>query len=365
MSFFSSEDLKKIKDLISPSDIMSFLEEQGGEPRYMNDSIIVSNTICHGGNSKKLYYYINSKNFHCYTNCGSFDIFHLVQTLFGLNFIRSIQYVVNKFNINLGFFEEVDFDGSSSLRKKEEAYLSAIKQLNEKTVDNQEINLKIYDDKILTRFMYPIIKPWEREGISREVMKEAAIGYYPGGGQITIPHYNKNGELVGIRGRQLGAEEANMFGKYRPLYINKILYNHPLGFNLYNLNNSKDNIKTLQKCFVFESEKSCLMYRTYFGKENDISVACCGSSLTDHQVQLLLEAGAREIIVAFDRQFQEIGDEEFEKLTKKLTALNKKYKNIVSISFLFDKNKITAYKSSPIDEGPLKFLELYKERIIL
>lgn len=112
-------------------------------------------------------------------------------------------------------------------------------------------------------------------------------------------------------------------------------------------------------------EKSTLMYRSYFGEENDISVACCGSSLTDYQVHLLLEAGAREIIVAFDRQFQEIGDDEFHKLTEKLYKLNKRYKKLVNISFLFDKNKITAYKSSPIDEGPLKFQELYKERIIL
>ena len=112
-------------------------------------------------------------------------------------------------------------------------------------------------------------------------------------------------------------------------------------------------------------EKSTLMYRSYFGVDNDISVACCGSSLSDYQVQLLIDAGAREIIVAFDRQFQEIDDDEFTKLVKKLTALNKRYKKIVGISFIFDKNKITSYKSSPIDEGPMKFLELYKERIIL
>ena len=225
--------------------------------------------------------------------------------------------------------------------------------------------LKEYDSIILSRFMYPIISPWEREGISREVMKAAKIGYYPGGGQITIPHFDRDNRLVGIRGRQLGKEEADLFGKYRPLYINNTLYNHPLGFNLYNLNHSKNNIKNIQKAFVFEAEKSCLMYRSYFGEENDISVACCGSSLTDYQVQLLLDAGVREIIIAFDRQFQEIGDEEFNKLTVKLSKLNKKYKKIVGISFLFDKKKITAYKSSPIDEGPIKFQELYKERIIL
>ena len=143
------------------------------------------------------------------------------------------------------------------------------------------------------------------------------------------------------------------------------MYNHPLGFNLYNLNNSKENIKKLGKAIVFEGEKSCLLYASYFGTSNDISVATCGSSLSDYQVQLLMESGAKEICVAFDRQFKEIGDDEFKKLTKNLTNLNMKYKNIVNISFIFDKKKITNYKDAPIDRGPNIFLQLYQERIIL
>ena len=61
-------------------------------------------------------------------------------------------------------------------------------------------------------------------------------------------------------------------------------------------------------------EKSCLLYKSYFGLENDISVACCGSSVSAYQIQMLLDAGAEEIIIAFDRQFKEIGDKEFQHL---------------------------------------------------
>ena len=42
-----------------------------------------------------------------------------------------------------------------------------------------------------------------------------------------------------------------------------------------------------------------------------------------------------------------------------------KYKNDVNISFLWDKDNLLGYKSSPIDEGPDKFLYLFKNRIIL
>ena len=160
-------------------------------------------------------------------------------------------------------------------------------------------------------------------------------------------------------------EDAERYGKYRPIYLNHILYNHPLGMNLYNLNNSKENIYGLEKAILFESEKSCLLYQSLFGFTSDISVACCGSSLSTAQIQMLKEVGAKEIIVAFDRQFQEKGDSEFKRLTTKLINIDKKYGKEITISFIFDKNMITSYKASPIDEGKEKFLKLFKERIFL
>mgnify|MGYP003549797751 FL=1 len=119
------------------------------------------------------------------------------------------------------------------------------------------------------------------------------------------------------------------------------------------------------KVIVFESEKSCLLYKSYFGVENDISVACCGSSLSAFQVQQLLDAGAQEIIIAFDRQFQEIGDDEFKHLKSNLLKIKEKYHKDAIISFIFDKKMITDYKASPIDHGPDIFMKLFKERLIL
>ena len=72
-----------------------------------------------------------------------------------------------------------------------------------------------------------------------------------------------------------------------------------------------------------------------------------------------------EIIIAFDRQFQEIGDKEFLHLKNNLLKIRTKYKNFLKVSFIFDKKMLTEYKSSPIDEGPEKFLQLFKERIFL
>ena len=364
-------DKDEVKSNLGLDDIFNLLQEWGGDPQYTSFGIL-SSTICHnepGEGSRKLYYYENSNLFKCYTGCANdlFDIFELTIKIFSIQHNRemdlndAVRYIAAKHNFGgrLEDTEKVDLEDWEILSNYDR--IQSI-ELAEK----KEIVLKEYDEKILSRFNYEVkIAPWLQEGISQESLETARIGYYPGGEQITIPHFDINGRFIGLRGRTLIKEEGELYGKYRPLKINKVLYNHPLGMNLYNLNNSKENIKALKKAIVYEGEKSCLLYRSYFGKENDISVACCGSSISAYQIQLLINCGAEEIIVAFDRQFEEIGDEQFKRLKANILKLHNKNKNYVKMSFIFDKNMITNYKASPIDEGEKKFLQLLKERIVL
>ena len=108
-----------------------------------------------------------------------------------------------------------------------------------------------------------------------------------------------------------------------------------------------------------------MLYASLFGLENDISVAVCGSSLISYQVDLLLSLGVKEIIIAFDKQFQKSGDDEFKRWTQKLTDIHKKYSPKVQISFMFDKWDLLEYKMSPIDAGKEVFMTLFKARITL
>lgn len=359
----------EVRDELSLENIFDFLNEFGGDPEYTSFGI-VSSTICHnvpGEGSKKLYFYKNTSLFKCYTDCDStFDIFELVIKVmkiqknikFDLN--DAVQWIAKKFNIS-GNSEVFLVD-----RVADWEYLINYERIQNIEIQSQHIILKEYDPIILSRFNYSLrLTPWLEEGISQEAINSSNIGFYLGGDQITIPHYDENNRFIGLRGRTVCEEEGELFGKYRPIKINGILYNHPLGMNLYNFNNSKFNIERIQKAIVFEGEKSTLLYKSYFGLENDISVACCGSSISSYQINLLINAGAKEIIIAFDRQFKEIGDQEFKRLKIKLIKLYEKYKNYVNMTFIFDKNMITNYKASPIDEGEKKFLQLFQERIIL
>ena len=299
-------DKNEIKEALTVENIFELLVDFGGDPEYSSFGILCS-TICHnppGEGSRKLYFYTNSNLFKCYTGCDEyFDPFQLVIKVAKIQWGKdydlndAVRWVAQRFGIQGNMVEEDEF-------KKLEDWkiLANYDRIQDIEVKDKEIVLKTYDEQILSRFNYSVkITPWLNEGICQDALNQAMIGFYPGGDQITIPHFDIDGRFIGLRGRTLCKEEGELYGKYRPIKIGKNLYNHPLGMNLYNFNNSKDNIKLAKKAIVFEGEKSCLLYQSYFGLENDISVACCGSSLSNYQVQQLMNAGAEEIIIAFDR----------------------------------------------------------------
>lgn len=361
----------EIKKQISLEQVFELLQDWGGDPEYTGFGIL-SATICHnppGEGSRKLYYYDNEEGglFRCYTGCNdTFDVFDLAIKVADIqqNKRYDLNDAVRALAYRFGIIDYIDEDEQSGL--DDWKIFNRYDRIDKIEVKNYDVCLKNYDDVILSRFNYNVkIGPWLDEGMTQDVLTKATIGFYPGGDQITIPHFDKDGRFVGLRGRALNKEEAERFGKYRPLKINGELYNHPLGMNLYNLNNSKDNIQKIEKAIVFESEKSCLLYQSYFGIENDISVACCGSNISAYQIHMLIAAGAKEIVVAFDRQFQALGDKEHKHQIANFRKLFTKYKNYVNLSFINDRHMITSYKASPIDEGPEKFLTLFKERVVL
>ena len=363
-------DKSEIRQALGLENIYDLLIEWGGDPEYTEFGIL-SSTICHnppGEGSRKLYFYENTGLFRCYTGCDSaFDIFELCSKVMKIQYDEefdlndSVLWVARRFGLS-GMIKDDDMGKTLDDWK----ILSNYSRIQEIELKDNKVTLKDYDKTILDRLNYKIkILPWLDEGISQEVIDKAHIGFYPGADQITIPHYDINGRFVGLRGRTMCKNEAELYGKYRPMKINNQLYNHPLGMNLYGLNWSKNAIGIMKKAIIFESEKSVLKYATDFGWNNNISVACCGSNISSHQIQLLLDCGAQEIIIAFDRQFQEIGDAEFQHLKLNLLKIRTKFKNDVLISFIFDKNMITGYKDSPRDDGKEKFLQLDKERIFI
>ena len=375
--------LEDIKNNLTINQIYDFLAEAGGEPQ-MHQDIIISRTICHnppGQGSHKLYYYNNTKLFKCYTECieDSFDIFQLVlkiknladeqivywsregvQTTRPWDLPDAIRYVA----IYYGIEPPEEKFSEKRIELQDWHFLSKLEANKLQKSNKQIVSLKVFEDDFLKNMVRPRIIPWEKEGITPEIMELHNICYDAKNQGIVIPHYNIDNQLIGIRERTLIKENEDK-GKYIPAIISGKMYNHPLSFNLYNLNISKNNIRNIKKAIIFEGEKSTLKYGSYFGIENDISVAACGSNLINYQVYLLLSLGVEEIIIAFDRQYKDPGDQECQQWIEKLTHIHNKYHSLVQISFIFDNHYLLRYKDSPIDQGKEIFIELFKNRIQL
>lgn len=363
---YSVEDVKEQLEL---EDIITLLDYFGAEPEQRGD-YIVARTICHDGDSRKLYYYNNDGMglFQCYTHCGSFDIFELVQKAKHLKDLNSaVYFVVNFLNLQ-SQLEEVDEQEYSEDWKY---FQQQARIQEEEQKEEQKLVLPEYNINVIKYLPQPRYLNWEREGITKEVCDYCQIHYDPLGGNILIPHFDENNRCVGIRQRTL-VKENEQWGKYRPwkYWDSKeqkyILCNHPLAFSLYGLNWAKENIQEQEIAVVVESEKSVMQYISYFGLTNNICVAVCGSSLSKYQFQLLLDCGVKEVVIAFDKDFEEINSEEREKVEQKLMKIYNKFGSMVNMSFLFDSQcNVLGYHSSPLDEGKEKFLYLFRNRIIL
>lgn len=355
-----SFDKEEVKEKLEIEDVYELLEILEGEPELFN-TYIVAKTICHNGDTHKLYYYENTKLFKCYTGeCGSFDVFELVSKVRGMDLNQAVYFVVNFFNLQ----NEIA-DTEETLLTEDWKVFNKYNKLSGIEIQNDEIVLPEIDLSILKNYPQPVILNWEQEGISKEVCDYMGIKYNPASGGILIPHTDANGRLVGIRERTLVSENEK-YGKYRPSKIKGKLRNHPLAFNLYGFDKTKENISKSKTAIVVESEKSVLMAMTYLGVANNLCVAVCGSSLSNYQFHLLLECGINELVIGFDKDFQDIGDDDFFSVVNKLQKIYDKYSPFVNVSFLFDKecNQL-GYKDSPLDRGKDKFLYLFRNRIIL
>ena len=91
----------------------------------------------------------------------------------------------------------------------------------------------------------------------------------------------------------------------------------------------------------------------------------CGSSLSKYQFNLLLENDIKEIVIAFDRDYESVYSEEYQQVENKWMKLYNKYSGSIKLSFLVDKDNLLSYKQSPLDAGKDVFLQLWKDRVTL
>lgn len=366
------EDLKtkisNIKSQLSVDDIVSLVcDGLGGDVKWDTSGIPkFSTAVCHGGDSYKLYYYAESQIFVCYTCCGSMDIFELVQKNKGYeSFYSAYQYICKFFNICEGVSKFRGFNYETDTE------FTADWDILNKVKDYQKNNKKeqqnvIINNNILEYYYKAYPEEWLREGFSTDAMDKFNIRIDPAGKGIIIPHYDVDGNLIGIRKRSYDPLELDRGMKYSPCWIGQTMYNSPLGAHLYGLDKVKNNIQKMRKVCIVESEKSCLLSETFF-PGSSFTVATCGSSgLSDAQLQLLFDLQVREIIVAYDKENGESReDEETISYEEKLIRLFQPLTPYFDVYIIFDYEGVLRFKDSPFDQGKDVLLHLMKNKFKL
>ena len=322
--------------------IIDIMTELGADRYTETHNAIIFPTICHNADSSdasmKLYYYPKTKTFHCYTDCGcTFNIIEMLKKRYEL------------FGKQYDFYKDIVLRLGGQRKRSGQEFIQRYETIYSTNSQDIDVDIPVINKGLLNVYSFYATPEWLNDGISEQAMRDYNILYSILENKIIIPHYNVNGDLIGIRGRALNEEDL-IFGKYMPVKIEGKTYAHPLAYNLYGLNFVKNNIKKRRMAIVAESEKSCLQYSTMFGQENNIVVAACGSSFHKYQLDLLINAGADRVLIAFDKEGETWSEKE--QYIQKLKSICERYKNFCTMGYTYDWQNLLKLKQSPFDCGP-------------
>lgn len=349
----SADDLK---ELLTDEQICHILRRLGSSEFRDGGKYLAFKTICHNTEECdakfNLIYYKDTKLFRCFSECGeTFDIYGLVKRRFQIEDSTQDTHKESLFYFVLNY-SDVDFDNYI----EEKTYDIVSSQYNPQPI---EIVLPEYPKHVLDVFNKQYCAEWLNDGISAYAMEKYNIKYSISQNKIIIPHYDANDRLIGIRGRALYDEDAKRYGKYGPVRIERSMYSHPLGLNLYGLSQAKDAISNIGVAILAESEKASLQAQSLL----PYNVVCgvCGSTFNRWQVLLLLKyCNVKEIIIAFDREEKDGESKYFDKLY----SMCQKYKQYCNFSFIYN-NKLLEMKESPFDKDSATLNKLIQTRVVI
>lgn len=360
-------DAVELKQQLTAQDIIKIIYDLvGAEPVHEDDKQIIFPSfdihIDFENHKKKLYYYIESHSFYCYTASESYDIYSLIDTAMGLrgedwDFVRCLKYVCAV----CGISANVNYKQRQDTRYKWKSDL--MQYVNKR----QSVENKIYDKSLLKVLDDRYYTGWVEEGISVNTMEKFGIKWYNRLQQIVIPVHDEFGNLIGSHCRNLNPQLVESGHKYDIL---RLLNGTELKFNtrnvLYGLNVNKEYIKNRHEVFLFEAPKSVLQCENIL--RQNTAVAMFGMKLHQQQLNMLINMGVTKYNICLDRQYEIIYNsdgsytQEFEQYKKIVDNMVQQIQPYGEVSVIYDTGRLLDYKDSPSDKGKDVFVELYKQR---
>ena len=197
----------------------------------------------------------------------------------------------------------------------------------------------------------------------RSTMDKYQIKYYTPRSQILFPVFNIKGELVGIQVRNTNKELIEKGYKYIPLKTLSTEYNFPTSQCLYGLFHNYKNIQETKEANIFEAAKSILQLDSYVKCNN--SVAIFGVNMSRDKLYQILQLGINKVNICLDKQYREIGDNDFKKWVSWVKKIYSLFKPYCEVYVVYDKENLLDFKDSPTDKGVDIWNELYYNRVKL
>lgn len=258
------------------------------------------------------------------------NLFDVVQNIVGLKHMSECKdYLMNI----------CGYDENSSYEEPPLLWLNKIKRQRKKYDLNFEMN--IIPESILNQFIYGDIKQYNDDGVSTRALKKFKIGYDTMSKRITIPIYDIDGNLCGVKGRTTNKEDED---RWKFLY----LYKCDQGRTMYNYHRVKE-IEGLKEVKVFESEKS-------IKQMDDLGIYDClatgSSKVSKEQLHLLMKLNC-DIILCFDEGI------DLEVHTKPYFDFFNGKRNV----YVVYPDEYTPEKASPSDCGLKMWNRLYNNKV--
>lgn len=348
-------DIQSLKSQLTDDRIIELMDAMGAPLMKADSNNLIFSSICHHGadcqaHKPRLYYYVESQSWFCFVCHFSGDTISLVQHVKHLDFNQAVSYICSLLHLQVGQIEQNEqLDNWAELRR----FLP--------NAEPEPDKLLTYDKSILSLFDHLYPQEWIDYGISADILDKFGIGWYARQACISIPVVF-NGQLVGVRGRYTREQDIAK-GKYRPICtLDGTVLKFPSSACLYGYDQNKTAIEKSRQVVLFESEKSVLKSPQY-GIDNALAVF--GSNISKQHIQLLLELGVNDVVIAFDSDYHQVGDDEFKFFVVKMKKLTAKLKPYFTTSIVWNNQGYDMYKCNMMDLPYEQAMKLWESRVIV
>lgn len=387
-------------DCLTEDDFLDFFEAMNAEPQWGTcggKRCIKVLTLCHGGTHHNAVFDPESHKITCFSDCGKTMMLHtwVCKVLGTDNPYRGKKFIEK-------WIDEAEIDLSDAVPGASggvQTYHVFDPNMTVEMVQGIDpvVLADLYSQfdttpQTLSRLKWCKAREKGGDGIPLQQLIDFQVAYYPARKTIILPHHNANGEIVGLYERNFGPLRDDMrklYGyepgewiddkkawaeirnapksKYMPLLKEgeyrskeKPCWSFPNSRNLYGLYKAKAAIRESGKAIIFEGAKSVMLAHAY-GYPYAVASHTFGAS--DTHIAMLVQAGAKEIILAFDRQYKEPEGKEWQTYEDKTRGFAGRVGNCVSVSRICDKSgEFLGYKDAPIDKGKAAFETLFANR---